>query len=218
MPVAQWLEHCVSSTKVVGSIPREHILTCKCKTNAILFNFLFKESRKKYHGSHKHIKQHNCLTSVTIIDNNKCSWAANQHIRKFSEGVMIADNSAHKNTLHFTICDPGPQNIKSHKRPVFFLLRFIHHLKAAYISFPLITLLGLDNIWLRYNYLKIWNLRMQKNLNIEKITFKVVQMKFLAMHITYQKFSFYIFTVGNGGGGGGVVVSRFMILSRFFVM
>ncbi len=60
---------------------------------------------------------------------------------------------------------------------------------------------------------------MQKNLNIEKITFKVVQMKFLAMHITYQKFSFYIFTVGNGGGGGGgVVVSRFMILSRFFVM
>ncbi len=38
---------------------------------------------------------------------------------------------------------------------------------------------------------------MQKNLNIEKITFKVVQMKFLAMHITNQKFSFYIFTVGD---------------------
>ncbi len=33
----------------------------------------------------------------------------------------------------------------------------------------------------------IWNLRMQKNLNIEKIIFKVVQMKFLAMHITNQK-------------------------------
>ncbi len=45
-------------------------------------------------------------------------------------------------------------------------------------------LLGYDNIWLRYNYLKIWNLRMQKNRNIEKITFKVVQMKSLAMHIT----------------------------------
>ncbi len=27
----------------------------------------------------------------------------------------------------------------------------------------------------------------QKNLNIEKITFKVVQMKFLAMHITSKK-------------------------------
>ncbi len=37
---------------------------------------------------------------------------------------------------------------------------------------------------------------MQKNLNIEKITFKVVQMKFLAMHITNQKFRFDIFTVG----------------------
>ncbi len=44
---------------------------------------------------------------------------------------------------------------------------------------------------------KIWNLRVQKNLNIEKITFKVVQMKFLAMHITNQKLSFDIFTVGN---------------------
>ncbi len=53
------------------------------------------------------------------------------------------------------------------------------------------------NICLRYNYLKIWNLRVQKNLNIEKITFKVVQMKFLAMHITNQKLSFDIFTVGN---------------------
>ncbi len=38
---------------------------------------------------------------------------------------------------------------------------------------------------------------MQKNLNIEKITFKVVQMKFLAMHITNQKLSFDIFTIEN---------------------
>ncbi len=58
-------------------------------------------------------------------------------------------------------------------------------------------LLGSDNIWPRYNYLKIWNLRVQKNQNIEKITFKVVQMKFLAMHITNQKLRFDIFTVGN---------------------
>ncbi len=41
------------------------------------------------------------------------------------------------------------------------------------------------------------NLRVQKNLNIEKIIFKVVQMKFLAMHITNQKLSFDIFTVQN---------------------
>ncbi len=39
------------------------------------------------------------------------------------------------------------------------------------------------------------NLRVQKNLNIEKIIFKVVQMKFLAMHINNQKLSFDIFTV-----------------------
>ncbi len=58
-------------------------------------------------------------------------------------------------------------------------------------------LLGSDNIWPRYNYLKIWNLRVQKNLNIEKIAFKAVQMKFLAMHITNQKWSFDIFTVRN---------------------
>ncbi len=38
---------------------------------------------------------------------------------------------------------------------------------------------------------------MQKNLNIEKITFKVVQMKLLAMHITNQKLRFDIFTVRN---------------------
>ncbi len=49
---------------------------------------------------------------------------------------------------------------------------------------------GLDNICLRYNYMNIWNLRMQKNLNIEKIIFKVVQMKFLSMHINNQTFSF----------------------------
>ncbi len=38
---------------------------------------------------------------------------------------------------------------------------------------------------------------MQKNPNIEKITFKVVQMKFLAMHINNQKLSFDIFTEAN---------------------
>ncbi len=46
-------------------------------------------------------------------------------------------------------------------------------------------------------YEKIWNLRVQKNLNIEKIIFKVVQMKFLAMHITNQTLSFNIFMIGH---------------------
>ncbi len=34
-------------------------------------------------------------------------------------------------------------------------------------------------------YLIIWNLRVQKNLNIDKIIFKVIQIKFL-MHINNQ--------------------------------
>ncbi len=38
---------------------------------------------------------------------------------------------------------------------------------------------------------------MQQNLNIEKIVFKVVQMKFLAMHIINTKLGFNIFTVGK---------------------
>ncbi len=41
----------------------------------------------------------------------------------------------------------------------------------------------------------IWGCK--NNLNIEKIIFKVVQMKFLAMHITNKKLSFDIFTVGH---------------------
>ncbi len=41
------------------------------------------------------------------------------------------------------------------------------------------------------------NLRGKKNLNIEKIIFKVVQMNFLAMHINNKKWSFDIFTVEN---------------------
>ncbi len=51
------------------------------------------------------------------------------------------------------------------------------------------ALLGLDNIWPRYNYLKIWNLKVQKinKLHVEKIAFKVVKMKFFAMHFTNQK-------------------------------
>ncbi len=41
----------------------------------------------------------------------------------------------------------------------------------------------------------IWGRK--KNKNIEKIAFKAVQMKFLAMHITYQNIGFDIFTVRN---------------------
>ncbi len=47
---------------------------------------------------------------------------------------------------------------------------------------------------IQLSYIKILNLRVQ---NIEKIIFKVVQIKFLAMYITNQKLSFDIFTVGH---------------------
>ncbi len=49
-------------------------------------------------------------------------------------------------------------------------------------------LLGSDHAWLRWNYLKIWGCKKKKTLNhnVEKIAFKVVQMKFIAMHITYK--------------------------------
>ncbi len=49
---------------------------------------------------------------------------------------------------------------------------------------------GLDNIWKS----GIWGCK--KNQNIEKIIFKVVQIKFLAMHINNQKLSLDIFMVG----------------------
>ncbi len=54
-------------------------------------------------------------------------------------------------------------------------------------------LLWWDNIWLRYNYLKVWDLRV----HIEKIAFKVVQTKFLAMNISNQQLTLDIFTVGH---------------------
>ncbi len=38
---------------------------------------------------------------------------------------------------------------------------------------------------------------MQKNVHIEKIDFKVIQIKFLAMHSINHKLSFNIFMVGN---------------------
>ncbi len=45
-------------------------------------------------------------------------------------------------------------------------------------------------------YLKILNLRVQNFLNIKKIIFKVVKIKFLAMHINNKKIRLDIFTVG----------------------
>ncbi len=81
----------------------------------------------------------------------------------------------------------------SHKGHV--LLKLTHNLIN---KLPLMYgLLGYDNIWPRYYYLEIWNLSVQKKSKYWEIVFNVVQIKFLAMHITNQKLSFNIFMVGN---------------------
>ncbi len=49
----------------------------------------------------------------------------------------------------------------------------------------------------KYFFLDLYIIWKLKKLNIEQIAFKVVQMKFLAMHITNPKFSFDIFMVGT---------------------
>ncbi len=59
---------------------------------------------------------------------------------------------------------------------------------------------------------------MQKNLNIEKIIFKDVQMKFLAMHITNQKLSFDIFMVGNLHGHDLNILMIFGIKEKLIIL
>ncbi len=67
----------------------------------------------------------------------------------------------------------------------------------------------INNLSIDVWFVRIWqylaDIQLLKNLesdgarnhNIEKIAFKIVQIKFLAMHITNQKWSLYIFTVGH---------------------
>ncbi len=73
-----------------------------------------------------------------------------------------------------------PAYVILEKKKVIFFLFFIIEIDASSESW--INIISID-VWFG-QYLKIWNLRVQKNPNIEKIDFKVVQMKFLAMHIT----------------------------------
>ncbi len=68
-----------------------------------------------------------------------------------------------------------------------------HHLNKSYFHWCMVwTILVWDTIIRKSG---IWGCK--KNLNIEKIIFKVVQIKFLAMHITNQKIRFDIFMVRN---------------------
>ncbi len=82
----------------------------------------------------------------------------------------------------YTVCDPATQN------------QSLESILFIYTSSKIqINKLSIDVWFVRIgqylaNYLKIWNLREQKKKNIEKLPFKVVQMKFLAMHIANKKF------------------------------
>ncbi len=69
----------------------------------------------------------------------------------------------------------------------------VTHSLILYIYLRMCWNLQMNQFYIIYNIL----MSLKKNLNIEKTTYKFVQMKFLAMHITNQKISFYIFTVGN---------------------
>ncbi len=78
----------------------------------------------------------------------------------------------------------------------------ISHYDFYYTSKSWINNLSIDvcfvRIWQYLTEIQLFeNLEseVQKNLNTEKITFKVVQMKFLAMDITKQNLSFDIVTV-----------------------
>ncbi len=52
-------------------------------------------------------------------------------------------------------------------------------------------LLGLVNICLKYNYSKIWKLRVKKENRLK------ISSNYVLMHITNKKLSFDTFTVGN---------------------
>ncbi len=108
----------------------------------------------------------------------------------------------------------------------FILFAYIYHTSLAlidvvshaymwpWITKPVIRVHFLSNSWIHKLSIGVWFVRIvqylvlatiwksgiwecKKNLNIEKIIFKAVWMKFLAMHITNQKLSFDIFTVRN---------------------
>ncbi len=107
-------------------------------------------------------------------------------------------NTVNFDILHcshiFCLCVPGPQG---HKGIYIIFYIEIYTSSESWINKLSIDVWFVRIIWTIENYLKIWNLRAQKNLNIKKIAFKVVQMKFLAMHIASQKIEFWYFYGGN---------------------
>ncbi len=133
------------------------------------------------------------------------------------QGVQLILTALQKITheKHLLECrNVTSDNKTSHKGQ---FLRFIHHL-AKYTSNIIYTYIYtlIHQSWINKRSIDVWFVRIEqylaeiqlfenlesegakkKTYNIEKIAFNVVQIKFLAMHITNQKSSFDIFTVGN---------------------
>ncbi len=100
--------------------------------------------------------------------------------------------------LFSTKCDPGPQNQSHSQESVFrnWDLYIIWKLNKQSLHWCMVCYDRTRFVWDTTIWkFVIWGYK--KNLHIEKIIFKVVQMKFLAMHITNLKLRFDIFTVGN---------------------
>ncbi len=97
-------------------------------------------------------------------------------IASFFLNTHYMDHAIVKYVLMGHVCDPGAQNqFKILSIDVWFV-RIGQYLSEIQV---------------------FENLKSEKNLNIEKIAFKGVQMTFLAMHITNKQWSFDIFTVRN---------------------
>ncbi len=84
------------------------------------------------------------------------------------------------------VCDPGPQKQSGEIEIWDLYIIWINTLSIGVWFIMIGQYLILYEIWGYKKKSKYW-----------EITFKVVKMKFLAMHITNQKIRFYIFMVGN---------------------
>ncbi len=138
---------------------------------------------------------------IVLTTNRNIEWNAyfdmyfvkirKKYISYICKGAVLVLLLVYLCIIHYYICDPGPQ---TSRKAQFYEIEIYTSSKSWInkLSIDVWFVFGRDTtIWKS----GIWGRK--KNRNIEKIAFKVVQMKFLAKHITYQKLSFDIFSVGN---------------------
>ncbi len=149
-------------------------------------NILWEMRRCKERSTAYERREH--IMSKTKWDN----WAEMKRVceRKWDEKRRVCDkwDETRRDKI---ICDPGPQTSHKGLFVSFFLLR-----SGSWTNKLSIV------VWFvrtgKYLAEKtIWKSIAKKNLNIEKIAFKDVQMKFSEMHNINQNLSFDIFMVGH---------------------